>query len=83
MCAWLSFCRNTTPIGFQCCFNTDDWEDAESEASEWALRERRERVEQREAEAEELGAAGALGAAEEPPLFQPMPPFMASAGDEE
>ena len=34
---------------------------AESEASEWELRERREREEAREAEAEKLGAAGEVG----------------------
>jgi predicted nucleotidyltransferase len=49
---------------------------AESETSEWELRERREREEERRAEAEELGAEV------EEPLFLPTPAFMASAGEE-
>jgi hypothetical protein len=53
-------------------------EDAQSEASEWELRERREREEERRAEAEELGAE-----AEERPLFLPTPDFMAAAEEEE
>jgi hypothetical protein len=48
-------------------------EDAESEISEWELRERRERDEERRAEAEELGAEV------EERLFLPTPAFMASA----
>ena len=48
-------------------------EDAQSEASEWELRERREREEERMAEAEEMGAEV------EEPLFLPTPAFMASA----
>jgi hypothetical protein len=51
-------------------------EDAESETSEWVLRERREREEERRAETEELGA---VGAEVEEPLFLPTPAFMASA----
>ena len=47
-------------------------DDAESEASEWELRERREREEGRRAEAEVRGDG-------EEPLFLPTPPFMASA----
>ena len=47
-------------------------DDAESEASEWELRERQEREEERGAEAEALGDG-------EEPLFLPIPPFMASA----
>jgi hypothetical protein len=53
-------------------------EDAQSEASEWELRERREREEERREEAEELGAE-----AEELPLFLPTPDFMAAAEEEE
>jgi hypothetical protein len=53
-------------------------EDAQSESSEWELRERREREEERRAEAEELGAV-----AEELPLFLPTPDFMAAAEEEE
>jgi hypothetical protein len=48
-------------------------EDAQSEASEWELRERREREEERREEAEGLGAEV------EEPLFLPTPAFMASA----
>jgi hypothetical protein len=48
-------------------------EDAESEVSEWELRERTEREEERRAEAEELGAEV------EEPLFLPTPAFVASA----
>jgi hypothetical protein len=44
-------------------------EDAQSEASEWELRERREREEERRVEAEELGAEV------EEPLFLPTPAF--------
>jgi hypothetical protein len=51
-------------------------EDAQSEASEWELRERREREEERRAEAEELGAE--VGE----PLFLPTPAFMASVEEE-
>ena len=51
-------------------------EDAQSEASEWELRERREREEERRAEAEGLGAEV------EEPLFLPTPAFMASAEEE-
>jgi hypothetical protein len=51
-------------------------EDAQSEASEWELRERREMEEERRAEAEELG-----GEVEEP-LFLPTPTFVASAEEE-
>ena len=50
--------------------------DAESEVSEWELRERREREEERRAEAEE-GCTGA-----ELPLFLPTPSFMATADEE-
>jgi len=50
-------------------------EDAESEASEWELREHREREEERDAGAEVLGAEGELGAGEEPPVFLPTPPL--------
>jgi hypothetical protein len=53
-------------------------EDAESEASEWDLRERREREEERKQEAEELGAEEE----EEQPLFLPTHSFMASAEEE-
>jgi len=56
--------------------------DAESQVSEWELREHREREEEREAEAEEPDATGELGAGEEMPLFLPTPPFMASAEEE-
>jgi hypothetical protein len=52
-------------------------EDAQSEASEWELRERRESEEERRVEAEELGAGGG-----EQPLFLPTPSFMASAEEE-
>jgi hypothetical protein len=51
-------------------------EDAQSEASEWELRERREREEERRAEVE------ALGAEVEELLFLPTPTFMASAEEE-
>ena len=51
-------------------------EDAQSEASEWELRERREREEERRVEAEELGAEV------EEPLFLPTPAFMAPAEEE-
>jgi hypothetical protein len=51
-------------------------EDAQSEASEWELRERRELEEERRAEAERLGAEV------EEPLFLPTPVFMASAEEE-
>jgi hypothetical protein len=50
--------------------------DAQSDASEWELRERREREEGRRVESEELGAWG-----EEQPLFLPTS-FMASAEEE-
>jgi len=52
-------------------------EDTQSEASEWELRERREREEESSQEAEKLGAE------EEPPLFRPVPSFMASAAEEQ
>ena len=48
-------------------------DDAESEASEWELRERAEQEEERRVEVETLGME-----VEEPPLFLPTPPFMAS-----
>jgi hypothetical protein len=51
-------------------------EHAQSETSEWELRERREREEEREVEAEGLGAEV------EEPLFLPTPAFMASAEEE-
>jgi hypothetical protein len=51
-------------------------EDAQSEASEWELRERREREEERRAVAEGPGAEV------EEPLFLPTPAFMASAEEE-
>ena len=51
-------------------------EDAQSEASEWELRERREREEERRAEDEELGTEA------EEPLFLPTPAFMATAEGE-
>jgi hypothetical protein len=47
-------------------------EDAQSEASEWELRERSDREEERRVEAEELGAEV------EEPLFLPTPAFMAA-----
>jgi hypothetical protein len=50
-------------------------EDAQSEASEWEVRERREKEEETRREAEELGAEEE----EERPLFLPTPSFMASA----
>ena len=56
-------------------------EDAQSEASEWGLRERREREEERRVEAEELGAEE-LGAKVEEPLFLPTPAFMVSVEEE-
>jgi hypothetical protein len=52
-------------------------EDAQSEASEWELREQREWEDKRRVEAEELGAGG-----EEQPLFLPTPSFMAFAEEE-
>jgi len=51
----------------------EEGDDAESEASEWELRERAEQQEERRVEAETLGME-----VEEPPLFLPTPPFMAS-----
>jgi hypothetical protein len=51
-------------------------EDAQSEESEWGLRERRGREEERRAEAEELGAEV------EKPLFLPTSSFMLSVEDE-
>jgi len=51
----------------------EEGDDAESEASEWELRERAEQEEERRVEAETLGME-----VEEPPLFLPTPPFMAS-----
>jgi hypothetical protein len=53
-----------------------DEEDAQSEASEWELRERRQREDARRVEAEELGAEV------EEPLFLPTPAFMESAEEE-
>ena len=47
--------------------------DAESEVSEWELRERMEREEERGAETEALGAEVEVGDGEEPPLFHPTP----------
>ena len=52
--------------------------DAESEVSEWELRERTEREEERRAK--EFGAEE--GGEEEHGLFLPTPPFMASAEPE-
>ena len=57
-------------------------DDAGSESSEWELRERWEREEEREAVAVALGTGDEAGGGEEPPLFLPTPPFMASAGVE-
>jgi len=54
----------------------EDEAHAESEGSEWELWERQEREEERGEEAE------ALGTGEKPPLFLPIPPFMASAREE-
>jgi hypothetical protein len=51
-------------------------EDAQSEASEWELRERRGREEERRVEAEEVGAEV------EEPLFLPTSVFMAAAEEE-
>jgi hypothetical protein len=51
-------------------------EDAQSEASEWEIRERREREEERRVEAEELGTEV------EEPLFLLTSAFMASAEEE-
>jgi len=51
-------------------------EDAQTEASEWELRERREREEERREEAEGLGAEV------EEPLFLPTPAPTASAEEE-
>jgi len=51
----------------------EEGDDAESEASEWELWERAEQEEERRVEAETLGME-----VEEPPLFLPTPPFMAS-----
>jgi hypothetical protein len=61
-------------------------EEAQSEASEWELRERREREEESRQEAEMLGAGcWVLGAEEEEgrPLSLPPPSFMASAAEEQ
>jgi len=49
---------------------------ARSEVSEW------EREEEREAEAEAPGAKGEPSDGAEPPLFLPIPSFMASADEE-
>jgi ribonuclease HI len=65
----------TTDVGRRVLAPADD-EDAQSEVSEWELRERREREEERRAEAEGLGAEV------EEPLFLPTPAFMASAEEE-
>ena len=51
----------------------EEGDNAESEASEWKLRERAEQEEERRVEAETLGME-----VEEPPLFLPTLPFMAS-----
>jgi len=51
----------------------EEGNNVESEASEWELRERVEQEEERRVEAETLGME-----VEEPPLFLPTPPFMAS-----
>jgi len=51
----------------------EEGDNAESEASEWELRERAEQEEERMVEAETLGME-----VEEPPLFLPTPPFMVS-----
>jgi len=51
----------------------EEGDDAESEASEWKLWERAEQEEERRVEVETLGME-----VEEPPLFLPTPPFMAS-----
>jgi len=51
---------------------------AESDVSEWERSEQ----EERRADAEELGTAAALGVGDEPPLFLPTHPFMASAGED-
>ena len=56
-------------------------EDAESEASEWELRECGSG--KKRGGAEGLGAEGELGDGEELPLFLPTPFFTASADDEE
>jgi hypothetical protein len=53
-----------------------DEEDAQSEASQWELRERGDREEERRMEAEELGAEV------EESLFLPTPAFMAAAEEE-
>jgi hypothetical protein len=63
---------STTDVGRR--VPTPAGDDAQSEVSEWELRERRERKEERRLEAEELGAGG-----EEQPLSLPAPCFMASA----
>jgi ribonuclease HI len=55
-------------------------EDAESEASEWELRERAEREEERRAEEPDSEDEGEAGG--ESRLFLPTPPFMASAVEE-
>jgi hypothetical protein len=65
---------STTDVGRR--VPAPDEEDAQSEASEWELRERREREEERRAEAEGMGAEV------EEPLFLPTPAFMASEEDE-
>ena len=57
-------------------------DDAESEASEWELRERTEWEEERMAEAEALGAENGEDDGEERRLVLPTPPSMASAGEE-
>jgi hypothetical protein len=56
--------------------SASDEEDAQSDTSEWELRERRERQEERRAEDEGMGAG-----VEEPILFR-MPACMASTSEE-
>jgi len=70
---WASFPPITIDVGRQVPAQPE--EDAQSEASEWGLRERREREEGRRRGAEELGG-------EEQPLFLAMPSLMASAEEE-
>jgi hypothetical protein len=65
---------STTDVGRRVPPPVEDY--AESEASEWELRERREREEERGVEAEELGAEV------EEPFVLPTPAFMASAAEE-
>jgi hypothetical protein len=60
----------TTNVGRQ--VPTPAKEEAQSETSQWELRERREREEEKRAEGEQLGTEV------EEPLFLPTPSFMAS-----